>query len=74
MLDELRKRSELLRVHQLELVDEVDEVLEAGIEVRLRREQHDVLEVGMVDVCIHSEEPLEDYLYDVHEVLGEGNS
>ena len=34
---------------------EIDEVLEAGVEVRLLLEVHHVLEVRVVDVCIDSE-------------------
>jgi hypothetical protein len=37
-------------------------------------EQHHVLEVGMVDMRVHSEESLENYFDDVNEVFREGNS
>ena len=56
------------------MIDEVDEVFEASVEVSLRREQHDVLEVSVVDVRVHSEQPLEDHLDNVQEVLGEGHT
>jgi len=40
----------------------------------LSREEHDVLEVGVVDVGIHSEESLEDDFDDVDKVFGELDS
>ncbi len=49
-------------------------MLEAGVQVGLSREQHDVLEVSVVDVGVHSEQAFEDHLDDVHEVLGELHS
>ena len=49
-------------------------MLEASVEVSLSLQQHDVLEVRMVDVGINSEEPLEYHLDDVHEILREGNA
>ena len=73
-MDQFRERSKLLGIDEVELVDEVDEVLEAGVQVRLGREEHDVLEVSVVDVSIDSEETLEDDLDDVEEVLREGDA
>lgn len=46
-------------------------MLETGIQVSLGGKKHDVLEVSMVDVGVHSEEALEYNLYDVDEVLWE---
>jgi hypothetical protein len=43
-------------------------VFEAGVEVRFSREQHNVLEVCVVDVSVNSEQSFEDYLDDVHEI------
>jgi hypothetical protein len=74
LLDQLGQWSKFARVDELELVNEVDEVLEARIQVRLCAEQHDVLEVGVVDVRVHSEQPFENHLYYVHEVLWKWNS
>ena len=37
----------------------------------LGTQEHDMLEVGVVDVGINTEKPLEDNLDDVHEVFGE---
>lgn len=63
----------LLLVDELELVDEVVEVLEAGVEVRLLAQGHDLVEVRVVDVGVDAEEALEDRLDDFLEGLGEGN-
>ena len=73
-MDQLGKGRELFGVYKVKLVDEVDEMLEARVEVSLRREEHDVLEVCVVDVSIHSEETLENDLDDVEEIFGEGNT
>jgi hypothetical protein len=73
-LDQLGKGRELFGVYKVKLVDEVDEMLEARVEVSLRREEHDVLEVCVVDVSIHSEETLENDLDDVKEIFWEGDT
>ena len=49
------QRREFFLLYELELVDEVDEVFKACVEVGLCGEQHDVLEVGVVDVGVDSE-------------------
>ena len=59
---------------EVEAADEEDEVLEASVEVVLCAETHDVLEVRVVDVRVHSEQPLEDHLDYAHEVFGEGHA
>jgi hypothetical protein len=53
-------------------LDEDDEVLEAGVEVCLLPQAADLLEVAVVDVCIHPEHALEDGAHHVHEVGREG--
>ena len=58
MLDKLWKWRELLWLYENKSVDKVDEVLEASVEVDLCLEEHEVLEVCVVDVSIHSEETL----------------
>jgi len=65
---------QLLCLDQRELIDEVDEVLEASVEMGLSAQQHDVLEVGVVDVSIHSEKTFEDYFDDCFEVARERNA
>ena len=74
MLDQFGKGRELFGIYEVKLIDEVDEVLEARVEVGLCREEHYVLEVCVVDVSIHSEETLENDLDDVEEIFGEGNT
>lgn len=69
LLDELSERSKLARINQVELVNEVDEMLEACVQMRLRAQQHNMLEMSMVDVGVDSEQPFENHLDDVHEVL-----
>lgn len=51
--------------------DEYDEVLEAGVQVCLLAQAADLLEVAVVDVCIHTEQPLEDGAHNLHEVWRE---
>lgn len=46
-------------------------MFETGVEVGLRTQEHDVLEVGVVNVRVYAEEPLEYYLDDIEEVLRE---
>ena len=55
----------------MELVNEVDEVLEARIQMGFSREQHYVLKVSMIDMRIYSKQSLEDYFDDVCEILRE---
>ena len=74
LLDKLSQGCQFLLVHQVELVDEVYEVLEAGVQVSLCREQHNVLEVCMVYVRVHSKQALKDHLYDIDEVFREGHA
>ena len=73
-MDQLGKGRELFGIYEVKLVDEVDEVLEARVEVGFCREEHDVLEVCVVDVSIHSEETLENDLDNVEEIFGEGDT
>lgn len=37
----------------------------------LRTQQHYVLEVRVIDVCVYTEEPLKYHLYYVHKIFGE---
>lgn len=67
----LRKVTVLL-THPCTHLDEDDEVLEAGVEVRLLTQATDLLEVAVVDVRIHPEQPLEHGAHHVHEVGREG--
>lgn len=73
-MDKLGKGREFFRIYEVKLIDKVYEVLEASVEVGLCREEHDVLEVCVVDVCIHSEETLENDLDDVEEIFWEGDT
>ena len=49
-------------------------MLETSVQVRLSSQEHNVLEVGVVDVRVHSEKSFENYFDDVHEVLREGDA
>jgi hypothetical protein len=49
---------------------EKDEVLEAGVEMGLLFEADNLLEVGVVNVCINPKQSLENSLHDVPEVHG----
>jgi hypothetical protein len=74
LLNQLSQRGKLFLVNEVELVNEIDEVLETCVEMGLSREEHDMLEMSMVDVGVNSEESLENNLDDVDEVFGEGHS
>jgi hypothetical protein len=74
LLDEVSEGGEVLLLDEFELVDEVDEMLEAGVEVVLEAEADDVGEVGVVDVRVDPEQALEDGLDLLQEVLGEGHA
>ena len=71
LLDKFCKRGELPRVNQIELINEIYEVLEAGVQMSLRRKQHYVLEVRVVNVSINSKKSFEYNFDDVREILGE---
>lgn len=71
LLDELLEWRELSLVDEVELLDEEDEVLEAGVEVRLLAQFHDLGEVLVVYVGVDAEQALQDRLGDGQEVLGE---
>ena len=58
-------------VHQAELADEVVEVLVAGVDVRLGAHLRDAVEVVDVDMHKHSEQPGQNLLHHLQEVLGE---
>lgn len=65
------QRLQLLGVDEAKLRDEVVEVLIAGVDVRLRAQLRDAVEVVDVDVHEHAEEPRQDLLHHLQEVLGE---
>lgn len=71
VIDEILQWLHLLLVHQVKFAYEIIEVLEARIQVRLFAQAHDFVKVRVVNVCVHSEEPLEDLLDDIAEVLRE---
>ena len=68
------ERREFFGLDKRELVDKVDKVLEAGVEMRLCAQEHNVLEVCMVDVRVNTEQALEDHLDDRLEVAREGDT
>lgn len=74
LLDELLERCELSLIDEVELLDKEDEVLEAGVEVGLLAQLHDLGEVLVVDVGVHAEQALQDGLGDGQEVLREGHA
>ena len=68
------ERCQLFSLNQRKLVDKVYKVLEARVEMCFSREQHDVLEMRVVDVRIHSEQTFEDDFYDCFKVSWERNT
>ena len=73
-LDQLGKRSKILGVDKLILINEIDKVLEACIEMGFELQAHDVFEVRVVDVCVDSKESFKDGFYKRLEVVGEGDA
>ena len=65
------QRLQLLGVDEAKLRDEVVEVLIAGVDVCLGAQLRDAVEVVDVDVHEHAEEPRQDLLHHLQEVLGE---
>ena len=65
MVDGVGERGEFSLIDQLELFDEVYKVLETRIEMRLGVELHDLLDVVVVHMPVHSEQPLQDRLHDL---------
>jgi len=49
-------------------------MLEASVEMCLCRQEHNVLEMGVIDMRVHSEQSLEDDLDDCLEVAREGHT
>ena len=49
------ERCQLFSLDEGKLVDKVNKVLEAGVEVCFGGEEHDMLEMRVVDVRVHSE-------------------
>lgn len=74
LLYQLREGCQLLLLDQLELIDEEDEVFEAGIQMILQSETENHLEVRVVDMSVDSKQSLENGLDHGEEVFGEGNS
>merc|ERR1712003_496397 len=70
-IDERLQRLESVLVNEVVLCDEIVKVLEARVEMRLCIELDVLLDVRMVDMSVHSEQPLENGLYDGLEVFGE---
>ena len=62
------QRCEFLGFDQRELIDEVDKVFEAGVEMSFRREKHNVLEMSVIYMCIDSEKSFKYDLDDCFEI------
>ena len=62
---------QLLGVDKAELSDKVVEVLVAGVDVSLGAQLRDAVEVVDVHMHEHAEEPRQDLLHHLQEVLGE---
>ena len=77
LLELLYKFSEwcqFLSIDQIELVNEIYEMLKASVQMRFCWKKHNMLEMGVIDMGIDSEQALENYLDDIDKVLGEGDS
>ena len=56
---------------KIECIDEIYEVLKACIQMGFGTQQHDVLEMSVINVGVHSEKSFEYHFDDVHKVFGE---
>mmetsp|Transcript_25244 Transcript_25244/g.57712 ORF Transcript_25244/g.57712 Transcript_25244/m.57712 type:complete len:161 (+) Transcript_25244:126-608(+) len=70
-INQLSERLKFFLWYELELQDEVHEVLEAGVQMRLERERLHPLVVVVEDVGVHPEEALVDVAHLLHEVRRE---
>lgn len=68
-LDEVLKRRQFTLVDQLEFLDKEDEMFERSVEVRLLGQLYHLLEVLMINVCVYSEQPLQDRFGNGEEIL-----
>ena len=66
--------SQFLLFHEAEFLDEIDEVLERRVQVRLLLEHDHFLEVLMVDVRVDAKQTLENGLGNREEVLRKRNA
>jgi len=57
-VDQILQRRQLFAFNQIELMDKEDKMLEAGVQVLDRFQMLDCLEVFVVDVSVHPEQPL----------------
>lgn len=67
------QRRHLPSINELELLYKVVEVLEAGVEMRFLSKRNDLVEVGVVYMCVYSKQSFKDVFYDLLEVLREGH-
>ena len=73
-LDQFSQRLQFRLLDQIEFLDEEDEVLERGIEMRFGSQQLNLAEVCVIDMCVDSEQPLEDILHDIRKCPRERNA
>ena len=69
----MRQGLQLLGIHQVEFLHKDAKVLETRVQVRLRRQGHDLVEVAVVNVRVHAEQPLENDFHCAQKRLWEGN-
>jgi len=73
-IDQFLQGHQLLLIHQCELLNEINKMLEACVEVGFLAEGYDFGEVTVVDVCVDSEEAFEDIFDYALEVFRERNT
>ena len=73
LVNELLERRKFLLFDELKLLNEINEMLEGRVEMRLLLELHDLAEVFVVNVSVDAEETLENGLDDGEKVLWEGH-
>lgn len=71
LVNELLERRKFLLFDELKLLNEINEMLEGRVEMRLLLKLHDLAEVFVVNVSVDAEETLENGLDDGEKVLGE---
>jgi hypothetical protein len=71
LLDKLVQGRKLLSFNKLKLIDIIDKMFETSVQMRFCRQQHNVLEMGMVNVRVYSEKSFENNFDNIDKVSWE---
>ena len=74
LLDQFCQWCKFSLINKVELINEIYEMLEACVEMSFCTQEHNMLEVSMINMRINSKKSLENDFNDIHEVLRKWNS